>query len=81
MEKYEVKSFDEALEKLILSDLAPLRYEIRDILIEEFGKEHATYYEILSAMARGKATKSEIGDAAHISPSSLSPYLYDLIEG
>ena len=80
MEKYEVRSFAEALEKLILNDLAPLKYEIRDILIEEFGKEHSTYFEILSAMARGKATKSEIGDATHISPSSLSPYLYDLIE-
>jgi len=80
MEKYGVKSFDDALEKLILNDLAPLRHEVRDILIEEFGKEHATYYEILSAMAMGKATKKEIGDATHISPSSLSPYLYDLIE-
>jgi hypothetical protein len=80
MEKYGVKSFEDALEKLILNELAPLKHEVRDILIEEFGKEHATYYEILSAMAMGKATKKEIGDATHISSSSLSPYLYDLIE-
>lgn len=80
MEKYGVKSFEDALDRLILNELAPLKHEIRDILIEEFGKEHATYYEILSAMAMGKATKKEIGDATHISPNSLSPYLYDLIE-
>jgi len=80
MEKYSVRSFNDALEKLILNDLAPLRNEVRDILIEEFGREHATYYEILSALAMGKATKKEIGDATHISSSSLSPYLYDLIE-
>lgn len=80
MEKYGAKSLEDAFEKLILNDLAPLKHEIRDILIEEFGREHATYYEILLAMAMGKATKKEIGDATHISPSSLSPYLYDLIE-
>lgn len=80
MEKYGATSFEDALEKLILNELAPLKNEVREILIEEFGKEHATYYEILSAMAMGKATKKEIGDATHIAPSSLSPYLYDLIE-
>lgn len=80
MEKYRVESFQDAIEKLILNELAPLRHEVSDVLIEEFGKEHATYYEILSAMAMGKATKKEIGDATHISPNSLSPYLYDLIE-
>lgn len=80
MEKYGAKSLKDAIEKLILNELAPLKNEVRDILIEEFGKEHATYYEILSAMAAGKSTKKEIGDATHISPSSLSPYFYDLIE-
>ncbi|MFQ5800669.1 MAG: ATP-binding protein [Candidatus Hydrothermarchaeales archaeon] len=80
MEKYGVKSFHDALDKLVLNELAPLRHEVRDILIEEFSREHATYYEILSAMSMGKATKKEIGDATHVSPSSLSPYLYDLIE-
>jgi len=80
MEKYGIRSFEDVLEKLILNDLAPLKNEVRDVLIEEFGKEHATYYEILSAMAAGKAVKKEIGDATHVSPSSLSPYLYDLIE-
>jgi hypothetical protein len=80
MEKYQVKSFQDALDRLILNELAPLKDEVREILIEEFGREHATYYEILSAMARGKAAKKEIGDATHISPSSLSPYLYDLME-
>lgn len=80
MEKYGVKSFKEALDKLIFNELAPLKNEVRDILIEEFGREHATYYEILSAMAMGKSTKKEVGDATHISPNSLAPYLYDLIE-
>jgi len=78
MEKYNVGSFDDALNKLVLNDLAPLRNEIMDILIEEFGSEHITYHEILSAMAMGKASKKEIGDMTHIESTSLSPYIYDL---
>ncbi len=78
MEKFKVRTFDEALEKLILNDLAPLRNEIMDILIEEFGSDHATYHEILAAMALGKASKKEISDMTHIEATSLSPYLYDL---
>ncbi|MEA3558581.1 MAG: ATP-binding protein [Candidatus Thermoplasmatota archaeon] len=80
IEKFEVKDFRDTVEKLLLDDLAPLRTEIRDILIEEFGKSHATYFEILSAMAMGKTTKKEIGDRTHISSTSLSPYIFDLKE-
>jgi hypothetical protein len=49
-----------------------------DILIEEFGSDHATYHEILAAMAIGQASKKEISDMTHIEATSLSPYLYDL---
>ncbi len=80
MEKYGVRSFKDALDILILNDFAPLRNEVREVLIEEFGREHSTYYEILSALALGRASKKEIGDATHISASSLTPYFYDLIE-
>ncbi|MCQ1536416.1 ATP-binding protein [Methanosarcina sp. KYL-1] len=79
-EKYGCRSFEDALEKLIFSDFAPLRDEVRDVLIEEFGKEHATYYEIISAVARGKASQSEISDLTHVSPNSLGNYFYDLID-
>ena len=80
MEKFRIRSFEEAVDLLILDDLAPLRNEVREILIEEFGREHATYYEILSALASGKCTKKEMGDMTHISSTSLAPYLYDLID-
>ena len=78
MEKYGTRTFDEVLERLILSDLAPLKNEVRDILVEEFGRDHGTYHEILSSMALGKTKKKEIGDSTHIESTSLSPYLYDL---
>lgn len=45
-----------------------------------FGKEHSTYYEIISAISQGKCSMSEISEMTHVSSSSLSPYFYDLID-
>lgn len=78
-EKYQCTGFHDALEKLVFSDFAPLKDEVRDILIEEFGKEHSTYYEIISAISHGKCSMSEISEMTHVSASSLSPYFYDMI--
>jgi AAA+ ATPase superfamily predicted ATPase len=78
MERYKVKGLVAALDRLVLDDLAPLRNEVRDILVEGFGKKHATYFEILAAIAEGRSTKSDIGDVVHVKASSLSPYLNDL---
>jgi hypothetical protein len=60
--------------------IAPLKDEVRNILIEEFGKEHSTYYEIISAISQGKCSMSEISEMTHVSASSLSPYFYDMID-
>jgi AAA+ ATPase superfamily predicted ATPase len=80
MERYGATTLGRALDRLLLSELAPLRTEVRDVMVEEFGKEHPTYFEILSALAQGKCTKKEIGDATHVEATSLSPYLSDLID-
>jgi hypothetical protein len=80
MGRYRATSLHEALDRLLLSELAPLRNEVRDVMVEEFGREHPTYFEILSALAAGKCTKKEIGDVTHIEATSLSPYLFDLID-
>lgn len=79
-EKYQCTGFRDALEKLVFSEFAPLKGEVRDILIEEFGREHSTYYEIISAISQGKCSMSEISEMTHVSSSSLSPYFYDLID-
>ncbi len=78
MERYRVKGLGAALDRLVLDDLAPLRNEVRDILVEGFGRKHATYFEVLAAIAEGRSTKSGIGDVVHVKASSLSPYLSDL---
>jgi len=79
-EKYQCTGFQDALEKLVFNDFAPLSNEVRDILIEEFGREHATYYEIISAIAQGRCSLSDISDLTHVSSNSLAPYFYDLID-
>jgi AAA+ ATPase superfamily predicted ATPase len=78
MDRFGIRSLDQCFNDLIFNEFSPVRNEVRDILVEEFGKEHVTYYEILSAMAMGRTTKKEIGDVSHISATSLSPYLYNL---
>ncbi|AGB01885.1 ATP-binding protein [Methanoregula formicica] len=78
--KYGCTDLESALDTLLLSDLAPLRREMSDVLIEEFGKEHATYYEILAAIAEGKCAQKEIADYTHLEPTSLPSYLRDLID-
>jgi len=78
LEKYGCHSFEEALDRVILSNLAPLSQEMSAMLIEEFGGGHTTYYEILGALADGRSTQKTIADLTHIAPSSLPPYLTEL---
>ena len=78
MERYKVKSLGAAIDRLILDDLAPLKNEVRDILVEGFGRKHSTYFEILAAIAEGRSTKSDIGNVVHVKARSLSPCLNDL---
>lgn len=80
LEKFGCRNLREALDRLVFNDLAPLRREMSDVLVEEFGREYATYYEILAALAEGRSTPKEIADSAHVAANSLPAYLADLID-
>ena len=80
LEKYGCTNLESALDQLILSDLAPLGREISDVVVEEFGREYATYYEILGAIALGKKTLREIADLVSLPSTSLPPYMRDLVD-
>jgi len=80
LEKYGCTDLSSALDRLLLDDLAPLKREMNDVVVEEFGREHATYYEILAAIADGKETQKEIADVVRLPPTSLPPYLRDLVD-
>lgn len=78
-EKYGCTDFDSALKNLVFDEFGPLKNEVKDVLVEEFGRLHPTYYEIISALARGRSTQKEIADMTHIAPGSLTVYLHNLI--
>lgn len=80
LEKYGCTNLESALDQLILSDLAPLGREMSDVVVEEFGREYATYYEILGAIALGKRTLKEIADLVSLPSTSLPPYMRDLVD-
>jgi len=44
----------------VLSKNSPFLTEGRHLLVEEFGKEHGTYFSILELMASGKTSRGEI---------------------
>ena len=77
---YKLDSLDKALDTLLLRELGPLKNEVGDVIIEEFGRELATHYLILSAMSVGKNTLNEIAAYAGVKETSLLPYMYDLSE-
>lgn len=80
LDTYTLKDPDNAMKRLLFHELAPLKREIKNIMVEEFGKEVTTYYSILSAIALGKNKANEIADYSEVKETSLSPYLYDLSE-
>lgn len=80
MENLGIKSFGESLEKLVFSPLAPLRSEVKSVLIEEFGRNYSTYFSVLQAIASGKTSISEISSSTGILVQSLGKYLQELIE-
>ena len=80
IESANCKNFDDIMDKLILNQNTPLRREVRDILVEEFGKDYSTYLGILTAISLGKTKRNEIADYIGFLSTSLSPYFFDLID-
>jgi hypothetical protein len=86
MEKWKVENVEDCIRKLVFSQLAPLRSEIRNILIEEFGRNYNTYFSIIQSIANGDKKISTISNKTGILVQSLGKYLqelrdvYDIIE-
>jgi AAA+ ATPase superfamily predicted ATPase len=73
-----ISNWQDAVRETLLNPLSPLKNEVRDTMVESFGKDHPSYYAIINAIAIGKTKKKEIADFAGIRETSISPYLYDL---
>jgi AAA+ ATPase superfamily predicted ATPase len=78
LEGKKISSWRDVVNFLLLNPFSPLKREVRETMIESFGKEHPNYYAIISAIAMGKTTKKEISDYSGIDKDEISKYLYDL---
>ncbi len=68
----------EFIEELFYADIAPLREEGKNVLMQEFGSVNAAYFSILEAIARGKATPRVIADKTGLNVNTVNKYLHDL---
>lgn len=80
VEKSSAKTWLDIVNFAVLNPFSPLKDEVRETMIESFGKDHFNYYSVISAIAIGKNTKKEIADYTGILETSIYPYLYDLRE-
>ncbi len=68
----------ESMVDFMVKDNSPFTDEGRNMLIEEFGKNYATYFSILSCISGGINTQSDI--EAALGEKSVGGYLKNLIE-
>ncbi len=77
---YGLHTFNDIVERLLISPVAPLKDIVKMDLLEAFGNGSPTYFAILEAIANGKNTNNEAATYAQIKETSLPSYLYDLQE-
>lgn len=63
---------------LFIGDFSPFKEETKNILIQEFGVEHKSYFSILKGIAGKRKSLSELTDITGIPNTSLSKYLVEL---
>lgn len=68
----------EILRELIFKEFAPLGYEIKEMIVNEFSKENKYYLSILQALASGKNTVTDIANAIDLKVTSITKYLTEL---
>lgn len=79
IQKYRVKTVEDAIKSLVISENAPLKKEVEEVMAEAFKRDYRTYLSILYAIAEGKTKLGEIAGNAGIKATSIMPYLYDLM--
>ena len=70
---------DEIIDRFFLRENAILEDEVMDILSLEFGKKSGVYYDILTAIANGNTSLSQIASFLNRKATSISRHLYELL--
>jgi AAA+ ATPase superfamily predicted ATPase len=74
------KDILEILEFFFFRENAPFREEVQGILRQEFGRGKSYFYSLLEAIATGHTRLSEISSFTKSAPTSITPFLSDLLE-
>jgi len=80
MERHGCRTLDDSIERLVLDPIAPLKQDVRNTLVAEFGRDHMRYFSILQAIASGNTSLKLITDSTGIEATTLSKYLNELVE-
>lgn len=72
------KKLDVIFRELIFMDFAPLGYELKELLINDFSRGNKIYLSILQSIAAGYNKMSEIARAVDIPVTNLTKYLFEL---
>ncbi len=77
---YNIKSIREFIKLAFVSREAILKDEIKNTLLEEFGRDYKTYFSILEAISVGNSKLTEISNYSGIEIKNMHRFLYELIE-
>ncbi len=80
MERHGCRTLDDCVERLVLDPIAPLKQDVRNTLVAEFGRNHMRYFSTPQAIASGNTSLKLISDSTGIGATTLSKYLNELIE-
>ena len=72
------KNVYDILRELVFHEYAPLGYELKELIVNEFSRGNKVYLSILQAIASGKETVTEIANAVAIPPTSVAKYIFEL---
>lgn len=78
MEDLYNSTLEEVLERLVFRHYAPLGYELKDLIVNNFSRDSETYIRILTAIGNGRSTLSQISAEVGIPVTTISKYIYEL---
>ncbi len=80
MERYKLWNTDihTILKELVFGEFAPLAFELKELLVNDFSRGNKIYLSILQSIANGENRMTEIARSVNIPVTNLTKYLYEL---
>ncbi|MCK6606194.1 MAG: AAA family ATPase [Ignavibacteriaceae bacterium] len=66
------------LKELVFGEFAPLAFELKELLVNDFSRGNKIYLSILQSIANGENRMTEIARSVNIPVTNLTKYLFEL---